>query len=170
MTTSPSGRVVMSPNANPRVVYAILNTCQMPSCFYIIPFNVNKSQTHLLKSFIARNLMQAKHADVCSVVLFWTACTSRTHVLSLPSRCEKSDSWRQAGSVKTAKESWTLSQCGHVTLNCVQMASKQANVEFSSQIFQFTRLQSRPKISWSRDWWLKKSVNKCNFFPYIFKL
>ena len=93
----------------PESCNAILNTCQMPSRFYIIPFNVNKSQTHLSKSFIARNLMQAKHADVCSVVLFWTACTRRTHVLSLPSRCEKSDSWRQAGSVKTAKESWTLS-------------------------------------------------------------
>ena len=38
---------------------------------------------------------QAKHADVCSGVLFWTACTRRPHVLSLPSRCEKSDSWRQ---------------------------------------------------------------------------
>ena len=124
----------------PELCNAILNTCQMPSRFYIIPFNVNKSQTHLLKSFIARNLMQAKHADVCSGVLFWTACTRRTHVLSLPSRCEKSDSWRQAGWVKTAKKSWTLSQCGHVTLNCVQMASKQANFEFSSQFFQFTRL------------------------------
>ena len=84
--------------------------------------------------------MQAKHADVCSGVLFWTACTRRPHVLSLPSRCQKSDSWRQARSVKTAKKSWTVPQCGHVTLICVQMASKQANVEFSSYIFQFTRL------------------------------
>ena len=84
--------------------------------------------------------MQAKHADVCSGVLFWTACTRRTHVISLPSSCEKSDSWRQAGSVKTAKKSRTVIQCGHVTLNCVQMASKQANVEFSSHIFLFTRL------------------------------
>ena len=33
--------------------------------------------------------MQAKHADVCSGVLFWTACTRRPHVLSLPSRCHK---------------------------------------------------------------------------------
>ena len=57
-------------------------------------------------------------------------------MLSLPSRCEKSDSWRQARSVKTAKKSWTVPQCGHVTLNCVHMASKQANVEFSSYIFQ----------------------------------
>ena len=84
--------------------------------------------------------MQAKHAEVCSGVLFWTACTRRPHVLSLPSRCEKSDSWRQARSVKTAKKSWTVPQSGHVTLNCVQMASKQPNVEFSSHIFQFTRL------------------------------
>ena len=84
--------------------------------------------------------MQAKHADVCSGVLFWTVCTRRQHVLSLPSRCEKSDSWRQTGSVKSAKKSRTVPQCGHVTLNCVQMASKQAKVEFSSHIFQFTRL------------------------------
>ena len=50
--------------------------------------------------------LQAKHADVCSGVLFWTACTRRPHVLSLPcsSGCEKSDSWRQAWSVKTAKK------------------------------------------------------------------
>ena len=50
--------------------------------------------------------LQAKHADVCSGVLFWTACTRRPHVLSLPSSsgCEKSDSWRQARSVKTAKK------------------------------------------------------------------
>ena len=50
--------------------------------------------------------LQAKHADVCSGVLFWTACTRRPHVLSLPSLsgCEKSDSWRQARSVKTAKK------------------------------------------------------------------
>ena len=38
------------------------------------------------------------------------------------------------------KKSWTVPQCGHVTLNCVQMAPKQPNVEFSSHIFQFTRL------------------------------
>ena len=50
--------------------------------------------------------LQAKHADVCSGVLFWTACTRRPHVLSLPSSsgCEKSDSWRQARSVKTANK------------------------------------------------------------------
>ena len=43
-------------------------------------------------------------------------------------------------SVKSAKKSRTVPQCGHVTLNYVQMASKQANVELSSHIFQFTRL------------------------------
>ena len=43
-------------------------------------------------------------------------------------------------SVKSAKKSRTVPQCGHATLNCVQMASKQAKVEFSSHIFQFTRL------------------------------
>ena len=44
------------------------------------------------------------------------------------------------GQIKLSKKSWTVPQCGHVTLNCVQMASKQPNVEFSSHIFQFTRL------------------------------
>ena len=43
-------------------------------------------------------------------------------------------------SVKGAKKSRTVPQCGHVTLNCVQMASKQAKVKLSSHIFQFTRL------------------------------
>ena len=84
--------------------------------------------------------MQAKHADVCSGVLFWTACTRRPHVLSLPSHCEIFDSWWHSGSVKTAKKSRMEPQCGHVTLNCVQMALKQAKVEFSSHIFQFTSL------------------------------
>ena len=84
--------------------------------------------------------MQAKHADVCSGVLFWTACTRRPHVMSLSSRCKKSDSWRQSGSVKTAKKSRTVPQCGHVTLNRVQMALKQAKFEFSSHSFQLNRL------------------------------
>ena len=44
------------------------------------------------------------------------------------------------GQLKLPKKSWTVPQCGHVTLNFVQMASKQQNVEFSSHIFQFTRL------------------------------
>ena len=47
---------------------------------------------------------------------------------------------RLRGQLKLQKKSWTVPQCGHVTLNCVQMASKQQNVEFSSHIFQFTRL------------------------------
>ena len=42
----------------PELCNAILNTCQMPSRFYIIPSNVNKSQTHLLKPFIVRDLME----------------------------------------------------------------------------------------------------------------
>ena len=48
--------------------------------------------------------LQEKHADVCAGFLFWSACTRRPHVLSLPSRCEKSDSWQQSGSVQTAKK------------------------------------------------------------------
>ena len=89
----------------PELCNAILNTCQMLSRFYIIPSNVNKSQkTVSSPRSYGGPYMQAKHADVCSGVLFWTACTRRLHVLSLPSCCEKSDSWRQARSVKTAKK------------------------------------------------------------------
>ena len=128
----------------PELCNAFLNTCQMPSRFYIIPSNVNRIQTHLLKPSIARALMDGhicRQKRWCLLWCFvWTACIRRPHVLSLPSPCEKSASWRQARSVKTAKKSWTVPQCGHVTLNCVQMAPKQANVEFSSYIFQFTRL------------------------------
>ena len=60
MTTSPSGRVELSclHTPIPELCNAILNTCQMPSRFYIIPSIVNKSQTHLLKPFIARDLME----------------------------------------------------------------------------------------------------------------
>ena len=42
----------------PELCNAILNTSQVPSRFYIIPSNVNKSQTHLLKPFLARDLME----------------------------------------------------------------------------------------------------------------
>ena len=42
----------------PELCNAILNTCQMPSRFYIIPSNVNKSQAHSLKTFLARDRMQ----------------------------------------------------------------------------------------------------------------
>ena len=68
--------------------------------------------------------MQAKHAEVCSGVLFWTACTRRPHVLSLPSCCENSDSWRQARSVKTAKKvmnGTTMWSCDtELCTNCVE--------------------------------------------------
>ena len=52
------------------------------------------------------------------------------------------------GQLKLPKKSWTVPQCGHVTLNCVQMASKQPNVEFSSHIIQFTRLHGVAVMQW----------------------
>ena len=120
----------------PELCNAILNTCQMPSRFYIIPSNGNKSQTHLLKPFIARDLMEGHICRQNTLMFALVFCLNCVHAPpALPSRCEKSYSWRQARSVKTAKKSWTVPQCGHVTLNCAQMASKQANVEFSSYIF-----------------------------------
>ena len=58
MTTSPSGELSCLHTPIPELCNAILNTCQMPSRFYIIPSIVNKSQTHLLKPFLARDLME----------------------------------------------------------------------------------------------------------------
>ena len=129
----------------PELCNAILNTCQMPSPFYIIPSNVNKRQTHLLKPFLARDLVEGHICRQNTLMFALVFCfelrarAARTYC-HCHLGCEKSNSWRQARSVKAAKKSWTVPQCGHVTLNCVQMASKQPNVEFSSHIYQFTRL------------------------------
>ena len=129
----------------PELCNAILNTCQMPSRFYIIPSNMNKSQTRLLKPFTVRDLMEGHICRQNTLMFALVFCFElRARAARTCCHCHlavtKSDSWRQARSVKTAKKSWTVPQCGHVTLICVQMASKQANVEFSSYIFQFTRL------------------------------
>ena len=83
----------------------------------------------------------SRRSTVSSGVLFWTACTRRTHLLPLPSRWGKSDSWLMTASVssKNGQKSRTITECGHVTLNWVKMASKQAKVEVLLHIFQFTR-------------------------------
>ena len=47
--------------------------------------------------------MQAKHADVCSGVLFWIACTRRPRVLSLPSRCQNPIHDGKQGQLKVPK-------------------------------------------------------------------
>ena len=52
----------------PELCNAILNTCQMPSRFYIIPSNVIKT-VYSPRSY-GGPYMQAKHAGVCSGVLF----------------------------------------------------------------------------------------------------
>ena len=104
--------------------------------------------------------LQTKHADVCCGVLFWTACSKlknvrrklnilllRRHLYTIQCcHCHLQAAMKnpihdgKRGQLKLPKKSWTVPQCGHVTLNCVQMASKQQNVEFSSHIFQFTPL------------------------------
>ena len=83
--------------------------------------------------------MQTKHADVCSGVVFWTAWTRGTCCHCHIAVKNPIHDGNQ-GQFKLPKKSRTVPQWGHVTLNCVQMASKQAKVEFSSHIFQFTRL------------------------------
>ena len=94
-----------------------------------------KPNTYLSKPFKARYM----EGDVCPGVVFWPACTRYLHMLSLSFCREKSDSWRQVGSVKTVKKSWIVTQCGHVTLNFVQMALKPAKVMLLPNMFQFTR-------------------------------
>ena len=137
-----------------------VSICQSPSC--VMPFWTHakcllafisylpmwiKAKYTFIKTvysprFYGGPYLQAKHADVWSGVLFWTACTrARTCCqchLQAAVKIPIHDGKR--GQLKLPKKSWTVPQCGHVTLNCVQMASKQQNVEFSSHIFQFTRL------------------------------
>ena len=131
----------------PELCNAILNTCQMPSRFYIIPSNVNKSQTHLLKPFLARDLIwwRAIYAGKRRWSLLWcfvlNCVHAPPHVLSLPSCCEKSNSWRQARSVKTVKKVMNgTTMWSFDTELCTNGAETNKNVEFSSHIFQFTRL------------------------------
>ena len=124
---------------------AILNTCQMPSRFYIIPSNVNKSQTHLLKPFIARDLMEG-HICMQNTLMFALVFCFELRARAVRTCCHCNLAVKNPiydgnrGQLKKAKKSWTVPQYGHGTLNCVQMALKQANIEFSSYIFQFTRL------------------------------
>ena len=143
---SPYGLVVMSPSANlPRCVMPFWTHAKCLLAFIsYLPMWIKAKYTFIKTVYSPRfyggPYLQAKHADVCSGVLFWTACTRRPHVLSLPSCCEKSDSWRQAWSVKTAKKVMNGTTVWSCDTDCVQMASRQPNVEFSSHIFQFTRL------------------------------
>ena len=86
--------------------------------------------------------MQAKHAEVCSGVLFWTACTRRPHVLSLPSCCEKSDSSvhdGKRGQLKLPKKSHERYH-NVVMWHWIVFKWHRSNQMFSSHIFQFTRL------------------------------
>ena len=100
----PVGRVVMSPYANlPRCVMPFWTHAKCLLAFIsYLPMWIKAKYTFIKTDYSPRfyggPYLQAKHADICSGVLFWTACTRRPHVLSLPSRCEKSDSWRQSGS------------------------------------------------------------------------
>ena len=63
----------------PELCNAILNTCQMPSCFYIIPSNVNKIQTHLLKPFIARALMEGHICRQNTLMFALVFCLNCVH-------------------------------------------------------------------------------------------
>ena len=63
----------------PELCNAILNTCQMPSRFYIIPSNVNKSQTHLLKPFITRDLMEGHICRQNTLMFALVFCLNCVH-------------------------------------------------------------------------------------------
>ena len=143
---SPYGLVVMSPSASlPRCVFVMPfwthAKCLLAFISYL-PMWIEAKYTFIKTVyspwFYGGPYLQAKHADVCSGVLFWTACTCCHCHLQAAVKNPIHDGKR--GQLKLPKKSWTVPQCGHVTLNCVQMASKQQNVELSSHIFQFTRL------------------------------
>ena len=91
----------------PELCNAILKTCRMPSRFYIIPSNVNKSQTHLSKPFIARDLMEGhicRHNTLMFALVFCLNCVHAPPARAVTAiSLWKSDSWRQARSVKLPK-------------------------------------------------------------------
>ena len=109
MTTSPHDELSCLHTPISELCNGILNTCQMPSHFYIILPMLIKAKHTFIKTVYntlsyGRPYMQAKHADVCSGVLLWTACTylpARPVTAISPG---KSDSWRQAGSVKNCQK------------------------------------------------------------------
>ena len=116
---------------------AIVNTCQMPSHFYILPMWI-QAKHRIFKTIYSTPFYGRPYSGIkcCFGVFIWTGCTRHPHMLSLPSHCEKFESWQQESWVKTAEKSWMVTEFGHVTLNCVQMASKQAKVAFLSYFFQ----------------------------------
>ena len=96
----------------PELCNAILNTCKMPSRFYIIPSNIYKSQTSIIKtvySTISYGRPYPGKSLWCLLWCFVLNCVhAPPHVLSQPSHREKFDSRQKAGSIKTAKnhERW----------------------------------------------------------------
>ena len=109
MTTSPRAGCHVSIRQSPSCVMPFWTHAKCLLAFIsYLPMWIKAKYTFIKTVYSPRGpYLQAKHADVYSGVLFWTACTRRPHVLSLPSSsgCEKSDSWRQARSVKTANKS-----------------------------------------------------------------
>ena len=106
---------------------------------------MNKSQTHLLKLFLARDLMEG-HICRQNTLKFALVFCFELRARAVRTCCHCHLAVKNPihdgkhGQLKLAKKSWTVPQCGHVTLNYVQMASKQPNVEISLHIFQFTQL------------------------------
>ena len=149
MTTSPSMWVVMSPNANPHTLQ-----CEQ------------KPNTHLLNPSIARYFMegqmQAKQADVCSGVLFWTAYTRHCHL------AVKNPIMAAGGSVKTATnhERWQNTEASkgwvfivHFSIYSISRSSCHARTDIPSlrgrtlQISQVVRSVRHWISDTSEMWW-----------------
>ena len=102
-------------------------------------------KAHLLKPFRARDLMEG-HLWRQNTLMFALVFCFELRARAARTCCHCHLAVKnpihdgKRGQLKLPKKSWTVPQCGHVTLNCVQMASKQPNVASSSHIFQFTRL------------------------------
>ena len=93
--------------------------------------------------------MQAHKTRWCLLWCFFLiACTHRPHMLSLISRHKIFDPWQQKGSDETTKKSRPVIECGHVTLKCVQMASKQGKFSIDFTMSQSCR-SWHPQIPWS---------------------
>ena len=106
-----------------------------------------KAKYTFIKSFIARDFMEGHICRQNTLMFALVFCFElRARAARTCCHCHLQAAVKnpihdgKRGQLKLPKKSWTVPQCGHVTLNCVQMASKQQNVEFSSHIFQFTRL------------------------------
>ena len=127
----------------PELCNTILNTCQMPSRFYIIPSNVNKSQTHLLKPFTARDLMEGHISSQNTLMFALVFCFElRARAARTCRHCrlavKKPIHDGNRGQLKLQKSHERYHYV--VMWHWIVYKWRRSKQMFSSHIFQFTRL------------------------------